>query len=102
MTSDPGLGSWLQLTLTPGLGPSAIRKLLRDFGLPQAVLARRRSDLAPYASAAALDALESAGVREAVERGLAWAAQPRCFIVTLADEAYPRLLLEIADPPPLL
>lgn len=102
MTRDPGLASWLQLALTPGLGPSAVRRLLREFGLPQAVLSRRRSDLAAYAPAAALDALDSPSVHEAVERALAWAAQPQRFVVTLADETYPRLLLEIADPPPLL
>jgi DNA processing protein len=102
MTPDPGLASWLQLALTPGLGAATVRKLLREFGLPHAVLARRRSDLAPYASSHVLDALESSAVREAVERALDWAAQPEHFIITLADEAYPRLLLEISDPPPLL
>jgi DNA processing protein len=101
MTPDPGLASWLQLALTPGLGPSPLRKLLRDFGLPQAVLSRRRSQLAGYASPAALDALDSASVREAVERALSWAAQPQHFIVTLAEPSYPPLLLEITDPPPL-
>ena len=101
MMSDPGLASWLQLALTPGLGPSTVRKLLREFGLPHAVLARRRSELTAYASAAALEALDSPSVRQAVERALEWAAQPNRFVVTLADEAYPRPLLEIADPPPL-
>ncbi len=102
MTSDPGLAGWLQLALTPGLGPSAVRALLRDFGLPEAVLARKRSELARYASPAAVEALDSRSVQEAVARALDWAAQPQRFVVTLADEAYPRLLLEIADPPPLL
>jgi DNA processing protein len=37
-----------------------------------------------------------------VARALAWAAQPGHAVITLADETYPRLLLEIADPPPLL
>jgi len=39
MTQDPGLASWLQLTLTPGLGAAAIRGLLRQFGLPESILA---------------------------------------------------------------
>ena len=38
MIPDPGLASWLQLSLTPGLGPSSLRALLNQFGLPQAVL----------------------------------------------------------------
>lgn len=101
MTLEPGLAGWLQLALTPGLGAATIRKLLREFGLPQAILARKRSALAAYVGSATLDALESATVREAVDRALHWASQPQHFVVTLADEAYPRPLLEIADPPPL-
>lgn len=101
MRPDPGLAGWLQLALTPGLGASTVRKLLREFGLPHAVLARRRSELGAYASAAALDALDSAAVGDAVQRALEWAGQAQHFVVTLADEAYPRPLLEIADPPPL-
>jgi DNA processing protein len=102
MKREPGLASWLQITLTPGLGPSTIRTLLREFGLPDAVLARKRSELEGYASAAAIDALYSGAVREAAQRALDWAALPQRFIITLADETYPRSLLEIADPPPLL
>jgi DNA processing protein len=102
MMRDPGLAGWLQLALTPGLGPSAIRTLLREYGLPQAVLGRKRDELARHVPAQALEALDSAAVREGVGRALDWAAQPGRFVVTLADETYPRLLLEIADPPPLL
>src|SRR5690348_10597224 len=102
MTPEPGLASWLQLALTPGLGAATVRKLLREFGLPHAVLARRRSDLAPYANAQTLDALDSPAVREAVQRAMDWAVLPEHFVITLADEAYPRLLLEISDPPPLI
>ncbi|MFY9317920.1 MAG: DNA-processing protein DprA [Burkholderiales bacterium] len=102
MTSDPGLASWLQLTLTPGLGAATLRGLLQKFDLPENVLAARRAELARYASAEALQALDSAAVAGAVERALAWLALPSHSIVTLADAAYPRLLLEIADPPALL
>jgi DNA processing protein len=31
------LGSWLRLTLTPGVGNETARRLLAAFGLPQAV-----------------------------------------------------------------
>jgi DNA processing protein len=102
MTPDPGLASWLQLSLTPGLGASTLRSLLRQFGLPEAVLARPRAELALLVGAATLDALHSPRVRETVERALEWASADSHFVVTLADEAYPRALLEIADPPALL
>ena len=102
MKLDPGLASWLQLTLSPGLSPSAIRRLLGEFGLPDQVLARPRNVLAAYAPAAALDALFSDETRDSVARALEWVAEPGHWIVTLADSAYPRALLEITDPPPLL
>jgi DNA processing protein len=102
MTHDPALASWLQLTLTPGLGAATIRKLLSQFGLPENILAARRADLAQYAGADAVQSLDSDAVARAVDRALGWLAQPGRAIVTLSDAAYPRLLLEIADPPPLL
>jgi DNA processing protein len=102
MTQDPGLASWLQLTLTPGLGSAAIRAMLRQFGLPHFVLARKASELAAYAAPSVLDSLHSEAVRRAVAAALAWLEQPGNALITLADAAYPRLLLEIPDPPPLL
>ena len=102
MTTEPGLASWLQLTLTPGLGPVAIRLLLKQYGLPEQILARSRAELSRFAPRAAIDATDSAEVAAAVAAASEWAAQPEHAVVTLADEAYPRPLLEIADPPPLL
>jgi DNA processing protein len=102
MTQDPGLAGWLQLTLTPGLGAATVRELLKQFGLPDKVLAAPRAQLQVMVGAPALAALDSEPVARAVERALAWLEQPGCAIVTLADSAFPRLLLEIADPPPLL
>jgi DNA processing protein len=102
MKEYPGLASWLQLTLTPGIGAAAIRGLLRQFGLPQNVIDRKPSELAAYVTPGELESMASAPVRDAVARALAWAATPGHFIVTLADGAYPRALLEIPDPPSLL
>jgi DNA processing protein len=102
MTSDPGLAGWLQLTLTPGLGAATLRGLLQKFGLPENVLAANRAELARHAGTDVLQALDSAAVAGAVERALAWLELPGHSIVTLADAAYPRLLLEIPDPPALL
>jgi len=76
--------------------------MLRQFGLPQAVLARKRADLSGFTTPAVLAALDSEAVAHAVARSLAWADQPGHSIVTLADETYPRPLLEISDPPALL
>lgn len=102
MTPDPGLASWLQLTLTPGLGAATIRGLLSQFGLPEKVLAANRAELARFANPEALRALDSNAVARAVEQALGWLEFPGNALLTLADAAYPRLLLEIADPPAVL
>jgi DNA processing protein len=102
MTQDPGLASWLQLTLTPGLGAAALRRLLKELGLPSEILARRRSELAALVPAATLEGLDSAAVQDAVSAALKWSERPGHSIITLADDSYPKALLEITDPPPLL
>jgi DNA processing protein len=102
MRSDPELAGWLQLSLTPGLGASTLRGLLRKFGLPREVLARKPSELAAFVAPESLAAMESPRVRAAVTRALDWAGADEHFVITLADESYPRALLEIADPPAVL
>jgi DNA processing protein len=102
MTQASGLAGWLRLALTPGLGGAGLRAMLRQYGLPQSVLERKRSELAPFASLQAIEALDSPQVQAAVARSMEWAAAPGHAILTLADEAYPRLLLEIHDPPAVL
>ena len=76
--------------------------MLRQFGLPEAVLARKPSELAAFAAPAVLEALHSQAVRLAVANALEWLAAPGRSLITLADDTYPRMLLEIADPPPVL
>jgi len=102
MTEDPGLASWLQLTLTPGLSAAALRGMLRHFGLPEAILSRPRSELAAYASRAAMEALDSESVKASVSCAMEWLRDPGHFAITLADDRYPRALLEITDPPAVL
>lgn len=102
MNRHPGLAAWLTLAHAPGLGAGAIRRLLKEFGLPEAVLSARRSELERFVPAAALQGLDTPATRSAVERSLDWAAMPGCHIVPLSDPAYPRLLYEIPDPPTVL
>lgn len=101
MNDDRGLAGWLRLTLTPGLGPAAIRSLLTRFGLPEGVLAASRPELERVAGPAARRILAEEPSAE-VERAMRWASEPGHAIVTLADAEYPKLLLEIPDPPVLL
>lgn len=102
MTVEPGLASWLQLTLTPGLGATSIRNLLGRFGLPDSVLSAPSKQLESVVGPAAAALLRSKETAPAVERALRWAEAPGHAVVTLADSVYPGLLLEIPDPPALL
>jgi DNA processing protein len=98
--------AWLRLSLTPGLGPVALRALLAGFGLPQQVLAAGRAALARQLGdelAGRLSGPIPPETTEAIERTEAWlAATPDAALLSLADPAYPRALLDSADPPPLL
>ena len=101
MIISEGLAAWLRLTLIPGIGGESQRKLLAAFGLPEAVFAAGRLEARSIVGDRA-DLLFDFDPSEAVDRSLEWASQPAQHILTLADDAYPRALLEIADPPSLL
>lgn len=95
---------WLRLTLTPGIGPAGARRLLEAFGLPEEIFAAGRARIG-----AALDPrLASALLSDDEERdaqidaALDWAGGEHNHLIALCDPAYPKALLQISDPPPLL
>ena len=98
--------AWLRLLLTPEVGPRTARELLAAYGLPEAIFGAGRSSLQQHvpqrlASVLAADAgPELAGAIKASERWLS--LDPAHSLLTLADDDYPRLLLDTADPPPVL
>jgi DNA processing protein len=89
---------WLSLLHTPGLGPRTL--------LPVLPIANSIDDLArlaPEGKQQAFRQLRSGEVEQAVENDLNWLAKEDHYhLITLADERYPSLLKEIADPPLLL
>ena len=93
--------SWLRLTLIPGLGSSALRKLLSEFGSPEAVLAARGADLKPFVDSELSALIAAGGNIQSAHRALEWLEDPANHLVTLADAEYPQMLLQTADPPPL-
>ncbi|MEJ8821791.1 DNA-processing protein DprA [Variovorax humicola] len=103
------LAGWLRLTLTPGIGNIAARKLLGAFGLPDDVFRQTPAalgHLVPDASAAALRQLPS-GLDALVEATWQWlhggdetGAARR--VLTLGDAGYPSGFLQMADPPLML
>lgn len=101
MIISEGLAAWLRLTLIPGIGGESQRKLLAAFGLPEAVFSAGRLAARSVIGDRA-DLLFDFDPAAEVDRSIEWASQPGQHILTLADDAYPKALLEIADPPSLL
>ena len=98
--SDDTLTDWLILHHAPGIGAVTIHQLLEHYSGPAAarrMAAHQGLGLEP----AALNFLQQPD-QERIERDLAWAEQPGNHIITCRDPRYPGLLLQIADPPPLL
>lgn len=99
------LDAWLRLSLTPGVGDTTARWLLAAFGLPDQVFAQSQSALRQVVTPAQSLALLTPPASWSAQCHLtrAWLAEAEGrSIVTLADAAYPRVLLEMSDPPLLL
>jgi DNA processing protein len=103
--NDDELRAWLQLVLTPGVGPAAARRLLAALGSPQAVLSA-----APDTLKALTTPRERKGLATGVPEFATWWARaqtwlqggPRRGVLSLACPAYPRCLLQDEVDPPLL
>lgn len=94
---------WLVLNRVAGVGPVRFKALLDCFGSVSQVLGASAPELArcgiPQSVATALARAEVDPAR----RDLAWLDQGADrHLLTLACDAYPSLLKEIPDPPPLL
>lgn len=102
MTARDEVSLWVALSLIHGLGGETFRRLLQTFGEPERIFAAGR---------AALEKVVRPPIARAISEGfddgklaptLRWLDDPLNHIVTLADAEYPRGLLEVPDPPPLL
>jgi len=102
MPPDQELLAWLKLGLVAELTPASFRKLLGEFGDPEAVCAASRSGLGRIVPNEVADAILRGPDTTRVDVALHWLEEPGNRIISFADAAYPRLLLEITDPPPLL
>lgn len=103
MALDPDLEAWLRLSLIDGVGPQSLRKLLVAHGSPRDVLSASIRDLSLTVPRKLATAIADGGASDETLNTVAqWLDDPVNRIITLADAEYPRALLEIADPPPLL
>lgn len=88
--------------MVPGIGPERQRALLAAFGLPERIFSAGQFSLAQVIGEKLAATLLRHDNAQQVETALAWASEPGNAILTLADAAYPQLLLQTADPPCLL
>lgn len=102
MGAAESLAAWLRLTLIPGVGGKTQRKLLKAFGLPEAIFAAGRATLVGVIGDKPASLLLETDNHAAIERALTWSETPGHQLLTLADANYPQALLQIADPPTLL
>ena len=95
---------WLTLKSVPGIGNLLFNRLVRHFGSPDQVLK------APYEALAAVEGLTPRLARaitrhktpDQIFNDLKRCEQKGFQVITQQDPRYPALLLEIADPPPVL
>jgi len=95
--------SWLALSLTPGLGPTRVRRLVEYFGGAVAVLRASLTELESTGIlASSAQSLGTGKSAELAQEELAQAAGMGVKVVTLDDSEYPLELKQIYDPPPVL
>ena len=100
------LAYWLALLHAPGVGPVTFLSLLDHYTTPRALfeagpIQDSSERITARISAATVEYLRNPDWAT-VEKDLAWLAQPDNHIITLHDPAYPALLKQIADAPPVL
>lgn len=96
------LAAWLRLSSVPGLGSSGLRRLLAEFGSPEAVLSAARPALARHVGEPVAAAIRESSAEATLAAASAWLEDSSNRITTLGDAFYPPQFLQIPDPPALL
>lgn len=97
---------YLHLSLTKGLGPVLIRRLIQHLGSPKMACLASAADLAqiegigPTRAHSIAHALQAAAAE--ADHQLQMAAQLNAQLISLDHPLYPPLLKDIHDPPPVL
>src|SRR6478672_7859543 len=94
---------WVELNMTPGIGPRAAAKLLERFGSAEAVYSATRTELEQLRLAPeAVDTIIGRNLRFTAEAEIAAVRKLGGDILLLDDGVYPSSLREIYDPPMVL
>ena len=102
MPPDASLRAWLALSLARGLGGEGARRLLKEFGSPEAVFAASAGSLKAIIKVDIAAEIGKGIAEDAIAPALNWLEDSNNHIITLADSDYPQALLNITDPPLLL
>lgn len=94
--------AWLALGLIDGLGDESIRRLLAAFGSPAEIFSASVAALERVVKKKAAYNIGQGADPKRITVTLKWLEDSANSIITLADPDYPALLLNIADPPPIL
>ena len=91
---------WVELNMTPGIGPRAAAKLLERFGSAEAVYSATRSELEQLRLVPeAIDTIIGRDLQTAAESEIKTVKKLGGDILLLDDGVYPSSLREIYDPP---
>lgn len=91
---------WLALALTPGLGPTRIRKLIEHYGTAERVFQASLTELeATGMRAVSAQSIATGKSLELAQQECEKAVEARARIISLSDPEYPSRLKEIYDPP---
>jgi DNA processing protein len=95
---------WLALSLTPGVGSTLIRRLLVRFKTPEAVFQAPTKELLKIEGLGEKVAgdIRKGPSEKRVEKELRLLREVEGTILTFRDDAYPKRLRDIYDPPALL
>ncbi len=94
---------WLALALTPGLGPTRIKKLIEHFGTAERVFHASLTELeAMGMRAVSAQSIATGKSVELAQQECVKAAEAGARIISLSDPEYPSRLKEIYDPPVIL
>jgi DNA processing protein len=91
---------WVELNMTPGIGPRAAAKLLERFGSAEAVYSATRSELEQLRLVPeAIDCIIARDLKPAADAEIKAVKKLGGDILLLDDGVYPSSLREIYDPP---
>lgn len=93
---------WLALAQINSLGSAGICQLLAKFGSPEAIFNASITQLREIVSDEIAQKIRLGIDIDAISPSLEWLKKENTHLVTLADEAYPKQLLEICNPPAIL